>query len=362
MFHRRSADQTAEIWARQFGSVAVNKKLSYLYLANEVVQQSRAKKKEEFVVAFGKVLPAAIEQSYSDFSTETRKKVKRVLDVWKQRSIFASSIISDIESRIAIIDKSNDVPGRFFESLEIPSQLSRLSTLQKQVNNLADPASRLYRESQNLYRGLFESETLPTPPVYAARLSALAKKLTFSINTAKSKIQAKKDLCDELRKLLNETEVSIAVDETQLTDLQAKISHTHTTQAEVKEILVEEIKRQEVPENEAPSEIAESDEIPTYDAQSSDEDPERDTKKRRVETSRVPEDPRLSIEKDITHRGTTPQIEVQTGQDEEYDPTVGMTNPSQSQSQPLSDHVKAIEGLDPSVAAFLTSLVQAKDD
>jgi regulator of Ty1 transposition protein 103 len=72
MFHRRHARQTAEAWAKYLQSgeyfwlvlqglrvfltpVPASRKLGLIYLANEVVQQSRAKRKEEFVKEFAKV-------------------------------------------------------------------------------------------------------------------------------------------------------------------------------------------------------------------------------------------------------------------------------------------------------------------
>ena len=57
MFHRRYAAQTAQLWVATLQeSPTANKKLNLLYLANEVVQQSRARGKMDFKIAFEPVI------------------------------------------------------------------------------------------------------------------------------------------------------------------------------------------------------------------------------------------------------------------------------------------------------------------
>jgi regulator of Ty1 transposition protein 103 len=367
LFHRRYADQTAEVWARQFTKVPVNKKLSYLYLANEVVQQSKAKKKEEFVRAFASVLPNALETNYPEFDKEVKARVKRVIDVWKQRQVFSGSVISDMESRITTLDamSSTSNAGGIFGSIEVPPQLSRLVNLQKQTNNLDAAASDSLKQARTSYDGLFDSEALPAPPVYATKLLGVASKLNYSINTTKSYIVAKNDVCDELRKILAAIEESVAQDDKNLQELEEKMQHTQTTQKEIDELLVEENDTQEKIQqdtlsnenidNQHEGPIQNTDGIPSYSPLSSDEeednaDDHRQSKKPKLESTLY------------SSRDTTPQLDFQSRQDDEYDPTVGTkAEVSQKSTTPPSTSIKDLEGLDPSVAAFLTNLVQGSD-
>ena len=55
MFHRRYADRTATSWLQRVKDSGSNKRLNLVYLANEVAQQSKARKKDDFIVAFSPV-------------------------------------------------------------------------------------------------------------------------------------------------------------------------------------------------------------------------------------------------------------------------------------------------------------------
>lgn len=66
----------------------------------EVAQQSRIRHKEDFIIAFSPVIAEATALAYKGAPAELQGKLKRVVDVWKDRSIFEVPIQSAIESRI----------------------------------------------------------------------------------------------------------------------------------------------------------------------------------------------------------------------------------------------------------------------
>lgn len=55
MFHRRYAERTAVSWLQKVKDSGPNKKLNLVYLANEVAQQSKARNKNDFIIAFSPV-------------------------------------------------------------------------------------------------------------------------------------------------------------------------------------------------------------------------------------------------------------------------------------------------------------------
>ena len=55
-FRNESVVRILEIWKNQFVSAGVEKKMLFIYVANEVLLQSSKKAKFEFVKAFGDVL------------------------------------------------------------------------------------------------------------------------------------------------------------------------------------------------------------------------------------------------------------------------------------------------------------------
>ena len=74
-----------------------------IYLANEVVQQSKARKKDDFPKAFGGIIGEAMEIAYRGVTMEIQNKLRRVLDVWRARAVFDINVLSDIDTRLESI-------------------------------------------------------------------------------------------------------------------------------------------------------------------------------------------------------------------------------------------------------------------
>ena len=66
----------------------------------EVVQQMRARKKEDFALAFSPLIAEACEVAYKQSPADIQNKTRRVIDVWQQRSIFDAQTIQAIKSRL----------------------------------------------------------------------------------------------------------------------------------------------------------------------------------------------------------------------------------------------------------------------
>lgn len=72
IFHRKRARQVVETWEKQFNS-SKEQRVPFLYLANDILQNSR-RKGSEFVNEFWKVLPRAL-KSVVDNGDEHGKNV-----------------------------------------------------------------------------------------------------------------------------------------------------------------------------------------------------------------------------------------------------------------------------------------------
>ncbi len=66
----------------------------------EVSQQSKARHKEDFVTAFAPIIAEATALAYKGAPNEVLSKLRRVVEVWKARSIFEAPIQAAIETRI----------------------------------------------------------------------------------------------------------------------------------------------------------------------------------------------------------------------------------------------------------------------
>jgi regulator of Ty1 transposition protein 103 len=97
---RRHADRTGTLWLQRLKDSGSNKRLNLIYLANEVAQQSKARKKDEFLLAFSPIITEATAIAYKGATDEVKNKLRRVVEVWRQRQIFEPTIQEAIEARI----------------------------------------------------------------------------------------------------------------------------------------------------------------------------------------------------------------------------------------------------------------------
>ncbi|CAR24880.1 Rtt103p [Lachancea thermotolerans CBS 6340] len=94
----KEASQVAQCW-RQFilkSSTNTRRKLLAIYLANDVIQQSKHKRVGEFGTAFGAIMPEVLGKVYPEFTQELQRKVKRVVDIWRERQVFSDSVFKEL--------------------------------------------------------------------------------------------------------------------------------------------------------------------------------------------------------------------------------------------------------------------------
>lgn len=66
----------------------------------EVAQQSKARRKDDFLIAFSPVIAEATATAYKGATSDVQNKLKRVVEVWRQRQIFEIPIQEAVEARI----------------------------------------------------------------------------------------------------------------------------------------------------------------------------------------------------------------------------------------------------------------------
>ena len=251
--HSRHADRTASLWLARLTDSSTAKRLNLLYLANEVVQQSRARGKPDFQLAFEPLLSDATALAYKNASQEVQGKIKRVVEVWRQRNIFDARIQEATEGRLGELDrvrgggggKVNGVGsgggGRLGGSLfggggNVPAELEGVA---KGLGSLgkADAGVKPAVDSANTeFAKLTDPNTpLPTPPVHAARLSALMKNLATAQGAVEASIAARKELLSGLEKLVESHRGKLAEDETTATDLGTRREGVEAKKREVED-------------------------------------------------------------------------------------------------------------------------------
>ncbi|XP_010269324.1 PREDICTED: regulation of nuclear pre-mRNA domain-containing protein 1B-like isoform X1 [Nelumbo nucifera] len=87
IFHRNKAELVVTTWDKQFHNSQKERKVPFLYLANDILQNSK-RKGNEFVNEFWKVLPAALKDVIENGDDHGKNVVSRLVEIWEERKVF----------------------------------------------------------------------------------------------------------------------------------------------------------------------------------------------------------------------------------------------------------------------------------
>ncbi|OTB05262.1 hypothetical protein M426DRAFT_320077 [Hypoxylon sp. CI-4A] len=223
MFHRRYADRTVQLWLQRLKDSPSNKRLNLIYLANEVAQQTKARNREDFVVAFSPIIAEAVATAYKGAPTDTQQRIMRVVDVWRDRGVFEGPILEAVDSRVQEINQARGTAkaglgGSIFGSAPaIPAELVPLTLPQQNVTKLLLGTKTAVTTADQEYDKLLgPGSTAPSAPVYAARLSGLLKTLAQAEGAVDQCVKARRELVAALQKVLDTNRNALISEEDQL--------------------------------------------------------------------------------------------------------------------------------------------------
>ncbi|XP_046842620.1 regulation of nuclear pre-mRNA domain-containing protein 1B-like [Xenia sp. Carnegie-2017] len=98
--HRKHAKTVVDVWSKQLLKVKPAKKMTFMYLCNDVLQNSR-KKGTEFNKEFVTALPNAISHCSKEFLPEMQKSLERIIDIWSQRGVYEAGVIEKFQASLA---------------------------------------------------------------------------------------------------------------------------------------------------------------------------------------------------------------------------------------------------------------------
>ncbi|OAA64588.1 ABC multidrug transporter mdr2 [Niveomyces insectorum RCEF 264] len=249
MFHRRHAERTVQLWFQRLKDSPSPKRLNLVYLANEVTQQSKARHKEDFVLAFSPVIAEAIASAYKGAPSEVQTKLRRVVDVWHDRSIFEAPIQAAVESRIDELDKAkgatrSSLGGSIFGSnvgsasvgatASFPQELASLVAPQQSVTKLLIATQGSVSKADTDYNSITSSPP-PAAPVHAARLNGLLRTLADGEEALRKMIKARTELKGALDALQAVCAKSLEADVQHLRELEQRKVVVDTKKREVED-------------------------------------------------------------------------------------------------------------------------------
>ncbi|CAL1408949.1 unnamed protein product [Linum trigynum] len=89
IFHQTKAELVVATWDKQFHSSEIAQKVPLLYLANDILQNSK-RKGNEFVTEFWKVLPSALKDVSAKGDDRGKTVVSRLVNIWEERRVFGT--------------------------------------------------------------------------------------------------------------------------------------------------------------------------------------------------------------------------------------------------------------------------------
>ncbi|XP_060793717.1 regulation of nuclear pre-mRNA domain-containing protein 1B isoform X2 [Neoarius graeffei] len=102
--HRKHSGAIVRVWHKELKKAKSSRKLTFLYLANDVIQNSK-KKGPEFTRDFEGVLVDACSHVARETDESCRKHMERLLNIWQERSLYRSDFIQQL--KLAIEDSNS---------------------------------------------------------------------------------------------------------------------------------------------------------------------------------------------------------------------------------------------------------------
>ncbi|XP_033118572.1 regulation of nuclear pre-mRNA domain-containing protein 1B-like [Anneissia japonica] len=144
--HRKHARSIVKLWHAELQKTKISRKLLFVYLANDVVQNSK-RKGQEFTKEFSTVMESAFIHVISVTDEKTKGSMERVCTIWADRGVFDATLIKQLQS--TFVSPSNtpldSPPPNEFE----PASPKKPKT---------DPAEQMQKTMQELLKELNEEE------------------------------------------------------------------------------------------------------------------------------------------------------------------------------------------------------------
>ena len=96
-YHKKSVKESAAIWAKEVLRGKPERRLLYIYLANDIMQNSK-RKGNTFVEEFGAQLPVVMPDTFAACPERTREKLLRLLSIWEERRVMPGNLIAELRA------------------------------------------------------------------------------------------------------------------------------------------------------------------------------------------------------------------------------------------------------------------------
>ncbi|XP_054909600.1 regulation of nuclear pre-mRNA domain-containing protein 1A-like [Poeciliopsis prolifica] len=93
--HRKHSKTIVTVWFSELRKAQVSRKLTFLYLANDVIQNSK-RKGPEFTQDFAPVIVEAFKHVNREGEEGCKKQLGRVLSIWQERAVYDNNLLEQL--------------------------------------------------------------------------------------------------------------------------------------------------------------------------------------------------------------------------------------------------------------------------
>ncbi|XP_034251115.1 regulation of nuclear pre-mRNA domain-containing protein 1B [Thrips palmi] len=207
--HRKHSQSIVRTWFKELLKAKGGKKLTFMYLANDVIQNSK-KKGPEFGKEFGNVLRKSFEAVASAGDEKTSKSLGRILNIWEERGVYDKPQIDEFKK--GLTGENDGTPPKKKHKLEAvkPAPTSVDARIASMANSLGSPLNEKKRRHSET-----EIEVEGTKEVH----------ITLSPRTPAGDPPEPEELIKALRDLENEASADVEVRE-RIAKLPTEVSQT----------------------------------------------------------------------------------------------------------------------------------------
>ncbi|KAL3860622.1 hypothetical protein ACJMK2_010719 [Sinanodonta woodiana] len=257
--HRKHSKTIVQVWLRELQKAKPAKRLTFMYLANDVIQNSK-KKGPEFTKDFGSVLMEGFLASVKDADDKMKGAVDRILNIWEERGVYSKDFIKQIKQGRVSTPVSEPPVKKRKKKEEEGKQLSLLEELE---SNFAPDLSKAV-DAEDLVKKLAELENSASsdaavrekiaalPPEVSDITSVLkvhdkedAEKLSAKVDDActlltnynnrlTEELEERKRVAKMLRQFIVSQREQLQTSEKKLMEYQAKLAKVATVRQELK--------------------------------------------------------------------------------------------------------------------------------
>ncbi|CCK73003.1 Rtt103p KNAG_0M01500 [Huiozyma naganishii CBS 8797] len=197
------------------------RKMLAVYLVNHVVQQGKVQKISQFETAFASVFPGVIRVIYPKFNEDLRRKVRRVVGIWKQRGVFSGEVIEEMED---VFQSAKSVPAAVKPEEGRVSLDQGGTSIPPELREVSALYDRLHKNKHNVIgiKKRFDeaiNELDPHSLVFMENFKTVSKIGKVATETIQDRQTVRNELISKLQKLFEIQRAALEQDQIMLNEI-----------------------------------------------------------------------------------------------------------------------------------------------